>query len=145
MVNINFCRWLNTNLGSLESEATALPAEPQPLPNKPHLFISLPRWETKISINLCFRVCRPKLYKTCLKCVEPSPWPPSRTSSPTRPTGSTRTPKSRSLLRRTSENTSVREEFFMGKSRPLLSPFLVFSDIKTTFKQIMWIIQHQLS
>ena len=30
--NIKFCRWLNTNRGSLVLEATALPSEPQPLP-----------------------------------------------------------------------------------------------------------------
>ena len=29
--NINFCRWLDTNRVPLESEATALPTEPQPL------------------------------------------------------------------------------------------------------------------
>ena len=32
MFNINFCLWLDSNYGPLESEATALPTEPQPLP-----------------------------------------------------------------------------------------------------------------
>ena len=32
MFNINFCRWLDSNHGPLESEVTALPTEPQPLP-----------------------------------------------------------------------------------------------------------------
>ena len=31
-IYINFCRWLDSNRGSLVSEATALPTEPQPLP-----------------------------------------------------------------------------------------------------------------
>ena len=34
MFNINkFCQWLDSNRGPLVSEATALPTEPQPLPN----------------------------------------------------------------------------------------------------------------
>ena len=32
MFNIMFCRWLDSNLGPLELEVTALPTEPQPLP-----------------------------------------------------------------------------------------------------------------
>ena len=32
MFNINFCRWLDSNRGPLELEATALPIEPPPLP-----------------------------------------------------------------------------------------------------------------
>ena len=32
MFNINFCWWRDSNRGPLESEATALPTEPQPLP-----------------------------------------------------------------------------------------------------------------
>ena len=31
-VQYKFCRWLDSNLGPLVSEATALPTEPQPLP-----------------------------------------------------------------------------------------------------------------
>ena len=31
--SIKFCRWLDSNCGTLGSEATALPTEPQPLPN----------------------------------------------------------------------------------------------------------------
>ena len=31
-ININFCRWLDSNRGPLASEATTLPTEPQPLP-----------------------------------------------------------------------------------------------------------------
>ena len=33
MININFCRWLDSNHRPLESEVTALPTVPQPLPN----------------------------------------------------------------------------------------------------------------
>ena len=33
MFNINVCWWLDLNRGPLELEATALPTEPQPLPN----------------------------------------------------------------------------------------------------------------
>ena len=33
MFNINFCGWLDLNYGPLDLEATALPTEPQPLPN----------------------------------------------------------------------------------------------------------------
>ena len=32
-ININFCQWLDSNHGPLVLEATALPTEPQPLPN----------------------------------------------------------------------------------------------------------------
>ena len=32
MFNINFCRWLDSNRGPLQSEATPLPTEPQPQP-----------------------------------------------------------------------------------------------------------------
>ena len=38
--NINFCRWLDSSHGPLESEATALPTEPPPLSQK--RFLSLP-------------------------------------------------------------------------------------------------------
>ena len=31
-INVNFCRWLDSICGPLVSEATALPTEPQPLP-----------------------------------------------------------------------------------------------------------------
>ena len=33
MININFCRWLDSKRGPLESEATTLPTVPQPLPS----------------------------------------------------------------------------------------------------------------
>ena len=32
MFDINFCQWLDLNSGPLESDVTALPTEPQPLP-----------------------------------------------------------------------------------------------------------------
>ena len=32
MFNVIFCQWLDLNCGPLELEATALPTEPQPLP-----------------------------------------------------------------------------------------------------------------
>ena len=32
MFDINFCHWLDSNIGPLELEATTLPTEPQPLP-----------------------------------------------------------------------------------------------------------------
>ena len=32
-IKINFCRWLDSNCGPLLLEVTALPTEPQPLPN----------------------------------------------------------------------------------------------------------------
>ena len=39
MFNINFCQWLDSNCGPLELEATALPTEPQPLPNDRKLYL----------------------------------------------------------------------------------------------------------
>ena len=38
-IKINFCQWLDSNHGPLVSEATALPTEPQPLPNVVHKFM----------------------------------------------------------------------------------------------------------
>ena len=44
-MNLNFCWWLDSNVGPPESEATALPTEPQPLPNCGECFtmVYLPR------------------------------------------------------------------------------------------------------
>ena len=41
---INFCRWLASNRGPLESKATALPTEPQPLPILFYLLRPLQKW-----------------------------------------------------------------------------------------------------
>ena len=48
MFNINFCRWLDSNRGPLELEATALTTEPQPRP----LFSSFSQHIDKYSTNL---------------------------------------------------------------------------------------------
>ena len=37
--SINFCRWLDSNRGSLDIVIDSLPTEPQPLPNISHCFI----------------------------------------------------------------------------------------------------------
>ena len=39
--SIKFCRWLESNRGPLESKATALPTEPQPLPERHYLLLSI--------------------------------------------------------------------------------------------------------
>ena len=46
MFKINFCQWLDLNCGPLGLEATALPTEPQPLPNLKFL-----GWITVLSVT----------------------------------------------------------------------------------------------
>ena len=48
------CRWLDSNCGSLVSEATALPTEPQPLPLQKHVWMlnkSIFEWGEQLSIK----------------------------------------------------------------------------------------------
>ena len=45
MFNMNFCQWLDLNRGPVESEATALPTEPQPLPILTEILSTFDSWE----------------------------------------------------------------------------------------------------
>ena len=73
--------------------------------------------ETKISRDGSIKTCshsisrdyRPKPCRTCPWCAGPSLWRPSRTSSPTRPTGNTRTPRNPTTRRHTFQSTLVRK------------------------------------
>ena len=51
-LNTNFLQWLDSNHGPLESEAIALPSEPQPLPQV-WLLVGSPRLVTKKSVVRC--------------------------------------------------------------------------------------------
>ena len=51
-LNTNFLQWLDSNHGPLESEAIALPSEPQPLPQV-WLLVGSPRLVTKKSVARC--------------------------------------------------------------------------------------------
>ena len=41
-ININFCRWLDSNRRPLVVEATALPTQPQPLPFQQDFYLAIP-------------------------------------------------------------------------------------------------------